>query len=57
MDQVHERNGFNPIDVSTMTPSQKKKAMASLLFLTEKRDGRVRVEKGNIEIKYCPTIL
>jgi hypothetical protein len=38
-----------------MTPSQKKKAMVSLLFLTEKRDGRVRVEKGNSEIKYCPT--
>jgi hypothetical protein len=42
-EQLHKRNCFDPIDVSKLTPSEKKKAMQSLslLFLTEKRDGRV----------------
>jgi hypothetical protein len=42
LDQLHKRNCFNPVDVSTMTSSEKKKAMESLLFLTEKRDGRIK---------------
>jgi hypothetical protein len=35
LDQLHKRNCFNPVDVSKMT-NPKKRAMQSLLFLTEK---------------------
>jgi len=42
LDQLHKRNCFEPVDVSQMTKSEKRKAMDSLLFLTEKRDGRVK---------------
>jgi hypothetical protein len=38
-EHFHKRNCFDPIDV---TLSEKKRAMKSLLFLTEKRDGRVK---------------
>jgi hypothetical protein len=51
LDQPQRRNCFNPIDVSTLTPS-KKKAMESLLFLTEKRDGRI---KGRLVYNGKPT--
>jgi hypothetical protein len=42
IDQLRHRNCFNPIDISMLTPSEKKKAKWSLLFLTEKRDGRTK---------------
>jgi len=42
MDQLHRRNCFTPILVSTMTASKRKKAMEALMFLTEKRDGSVK---------------
>jgi hypothetical protein len=52
MDQLHKRNCFNPVDVSTMTTSEKQKAMESLLLLTEKRDGRI---KGRMVYNGKPT--
>jgi hypothetical protein len=52
LDQLHQRNCFNPIDVSKLTQSEKKKAMESLLFLTEKRDGRI---KGRLVYNGRPT--
>jgi hypothetical protein len=42
LDQLHKRNCFEPVDVSKMTKTEKEKAMESLLFLTEKKDGRIR---------------
>jgi hypothetical protein len=51
-EQLHKRKCFNPIDVSKLTPSEKKKAMQSLLFLTEKRDGRI---KGRLVYNGKPT--
>ena len=50
--QLYKRNCFTPIDVSKMTPSERKKAVDSLLFLCEKRDGSV---KGRMVYNGKPT--
>ena len=42
MKQLHDREVFRPINVSEMTPLEKKRAMESLIFLVEKRDGRIK---------------
>ena len=42
MDQLHKQNCFTPILIATMTASEKKKAMNSLIFLVEKRDRRIK---------------
>jgi hypothetical protein len=52
LDQLHKRICFNPVDVSSMTRSGKNLAMQSLLFLTEKRDGRI---KGRLVYNGKPT--
>jgi hypothetical protein len=52
LDQLHQRNCFTPIDVSTMTPSEKKKAQQALMFLTEKQD---RTVKGQMVYNGKPT--
>jgi hypothetical protein len=49
---LHKRNCFNPVDVSKMAKSEKKRAVQSLLLLTEKRDGRV---KGRLVYNCKPT--
>ena len=40
--QLYKRTCFTPIDVSTMTDSERKKAVEALLFLCKKRDGKIR---------------
>ena len=52
LDQLHQRNCFSPVDVSAMTPSEKKKAQEALMFLTEKRDGTI---KGRMVYNGKPT--
>jgi hypothetical protein len=52
LDQLHQQNYFTPIDVSKMTPSEKKKAQQALMFLTEKQDGTV---KGRMVYNGKPT--
>ena len=42
MKQLHDRVCFCPINPNTMTTTERKKAMESLIFLTEKRDGRIK---------------
>ena len=42
MRQLHERAVFEPIRVNDMTQVERKRAMESLIFLVEKRDGRVK---------------
>ena len=42
MEQLHQRDCWKPRKVEDLTPEQKKKALDSLLFLTEKRDGRIK---------------
>ena len=42
LDQLHRRACFTPIDVSQMTPSEKKKAQQAIVLLTEKRDGTIK---------------
>ena len=40
--QLYNRTCFTPIDISTMTPEEKRKAVEALLFLCEKRDGSIK---------------
>jgi hypothetical protein len=42
MKQLHERGEFMPVDISTLSLQEKTRAMDSLIFLTEKRDGRIK---------------
>ena len=40
--QLHDVKTYVPMDPDKMTPQQKVKAMNSLIFLTKKRDGRIK---------------
>jgi len=40
--QLHGRKCFVPVRVSEMTSTERKKAMQSLMYVTEKRDGRMK---------------
>jgi len=42
VDQLHHRNCFTPIDLSKLTPLEKKKAQAAMLLLSKKTDGTVK---------------
>ena len=42
VEQLHKRMVFEPIDVNTLTPQERKRALESLIFLVEKRDGRIK---------------
>ena len=42
MNQLHSREAWKPLDVNTLTKEERRSAMESLMFLTEKRDGRVK---------------
>jgi len=41
-DQLHHRNCFTPIDLSQLTPLEKKKAQATMMLLSKKKDGTVK---------------
>ena len=53
MDQLHNRSCFAPIDISTLSPTEKRKAQEALLFLTEKRDKSI---KGRMVYNGKPTV-
>ena len=40
--QLHKRNVFNPISIEELTALDKKKALGSLIFLKEKKDGTIK---------------
>jgi len=42
MQQLHERDCWSPINVNTLTPTERKKALESLIFLVEKRSGKIK---------------
>ena len=42
MKQLHDRKVFSPVHLSDLSPTERKRAMSSLIFLVEKRDGRVK---------------
>ena len=42
MKQLHDRVVFEPISLQDMEPMELKRALESLMFLTEKRDGRIK---------------
>jgi Reverse transcriptase (RNA-dependent DNA polymerase) len=40
--QLHDRIVFQPINVNNLSPLERKRALESLIFLVEKRDGRIK---------------
>lgn len=40
--QLHDMQTFFPVDAKTLTKEQRKRALASLMFLKEKRDGKMK---------------
>ena len=42
MNQLHKRDCFVPVLVSSLTPQERRKALEALIFLTEKRDGKIK---------------
>ena len=40
--QLHQRECFKPIHPDDLTPRERKKVLESLIFLVEKRDGRIK---------------
>jgi hypothetical protein len=42
MKQLHDRQAFKPVNISTLSQEEKRRALDSLIFLVEKRDGRVK---------------
>ena len=42
LEQLHQRNCFTPISIAELSAEEKKKAMRSLMFLTEKKDGTIK---------------
>ena len=55
MKQLHDRVVFKPIIVSELTEQEKRRAMESLIFLVEKRDGTINgrtCANGSTEREY-----
>ena len=42
MKQLHDRECFKPIKMDTLNPTERKRALESLIFLTEKKDGSIK---------------
>jgi len=42
MRQLHERVVFKPINIHELAHQEKRRALESLIFLVEKRDGRIK---------------
>ena len=42
MRQLHDREVFKPIHPNNLSEKQRRNAMSSLIFITEKRDGRIK---------------
>ena len=52
LDQLHKQNCFSPVDVSTLTATEKSESVNSLLFLTKNHSGEV---KGRMVYNGKPT--
>ena len=45
LSQIHEMGTYVPLDAGGLTAEQKAKALSSLMFIVEKRDGRIKARK------------
>ena len=45
LDQMHKMNAIKQLDQRKLSDEEKKNAIASLIFLTEKRDGTLKTRK------------
>lgn len=51
MKQLHDRDCFEPVEVSDLTMDERRKAMESLIFLTQKRDSTIKARSSVIDAK------
>ena len=42
VEQLHKRQAFELMDVNSLTPQERKRALESLTFLVQKRCGRIK---------------
>ena len=52
MKQLHDRVAFVPISPDKMTPEERRKTLNSMIFLVQKRDGRIKartVADGSVQ--------
>ena len=57
MKQIDKRVVFEPIRIEDLTEEEKKRAMESLIFLAEKRNGDIKVRycaNGSTQCSYIP---
>jgi hypothetical protein len=57
MKQLHDRKVWKPVKITELTAREKKRAMESLIFLTEKRDGIIKgriCANGSTQRPYTP---
>ena len=47
LQQIHDMGTYVPLEAAGLTPEQKAKALSSLMFIVEKRDGRVKAMGAN----------
>jgi hypothetical protein len=51
--QLHDRRVFKPIDASTLSALERRRALESLIFLVEKKDNRIQTStNGNTQREY-----
>jgi hypothetical protein len=43
--QIHDMGTYVPLEAGKLTPEMKKRALSALMFIVEKRDGRVKARK------------
>ena len=51
LSKIHTMGTYEPMDSKNLTKNQKQQALNSLLFITEKRDGRIKARKVAIGSK------
>jgi len=45
LSQIHEMGAYVPLEAGKLTAEQKAKALSALVFIVEKRDGRIKARK------------
>ena len=40
--QLHDREAFTPINIKDLSPEERKRALETIVFMEEKRDGRIK---------------
>jgi len=55
MKQLHDRDCFHPVHKDTLNSTEQKRALESLIFITEKKDKKIKARhcaNGSTQITY-----